>query len=158
MGIAVAAPEPFITGLTADELTPLWNEHPSFKRADSIGELARACGLDVGVLTRTAQVYNTAVAEQLDAAFGRQYLPRSLGSGPYFAILHHGVSMVGWAGLDVDEQLNVLDGSGRPIPTLYAVGEVQGFGLMNGNAFLGGMGLQPALTLGRLLGQRMLKW
>jgi fumarate reductase flavoprotein subunit len=58
----------------------------------------------------------------------------------------------------VDDQMSVLNGDGKPIPHLYAVGEVQGFGLMNGNAFLGGMGLQPALTLGRLLGQRVLRW
>ena len=158
MGIAAAAPTPFVTGLTLDELSPLWNEHPSFKRASTIGGLARVCGMDASALTRTAQVYNTAVSERLDAAFGRKYLPRSFGSAPYFAILHHGLSHVGWAGLDVDDQMSVLSGDGKPIPHLYAVGEVQGFGLMNGNAFLGGMGLQPALTLGRLLGQRVLRW
>ena len=157
-GLAAAAPEPFVTGLTLDALAALWNEHPSFKRAGSMHELARECSIDAGALTRTAQVYNTAVSEQIDAAFGRKYLPRSLGAGPYFAILHHGLSLVGWAGLDVDEQLNVLNGEGKPIPHLHAVGEVQGFGLVNGNAFIGGMGLQPALTFGRLLGQRVLRW
>jgi fumarate reductase flavoprotein subunit len=157
-GIAAAAPEPFVSGLSLDELGPLWNEHPSFKRANSIGELARACGMDPGTLTRSAQVFNTAVNERLDAAFGREYMPRSLGSPPYFAVLHHGLSQVGWAGLDVDEQLNVVTSNRRLIPNLYAVGEVLGYGLMNGNAFIGGMGLQPALTLGRMLGQRLLRW
>jgi fumarate reductase flavoprotein subunit len=157
-GIAATAPEPFVTGLPLEELGPLWNEHPSFKRADSIGELARSCGMDAGALTRAAQVYNNAVSNQLDPAFGREYLPRSLGSAPYFAILHHGVTQVGWAGLAVDEQMNVVTRDGAAIPHLYAVGESQGFGLTNGNAFIGGMGLQPALTLARLLGQRMLRW
>jgi fumarate reductase flavoprotein subunit len=103
-------------------------------------------------------VFNTAVNNRLDAAFGRVYLPRSLGSPPYFAVLHHGISQVGWAGLDVDDQLNVVTSDHRPVPNLYAVGEVLGYGLMNGHAFIGGMGLQPALTLGRMLGQRMLRW
>jgi fumarate reductase flavoprotein subunit len=157
-GIAASAPEPFVSGLSLEALSSLWNAHPSFKRADSIGELARACGLDAGSLTRTAQVFNTAVANNIDAAFGREYLPRSLGSPPYFAVLHHGLAQVGWAGLEVDDQMNVVTRERQPIPNLYAVGEVLGYGLMNGNAYVGGMGLQSALTLGRMLGQRMLRW
>lgn len=157
-GIAASAPQPLCFALTAEELAGLWNEHPSFRRHDTLAGLARLCGLDPRVLTRTAEVYNAAVASGVDAAFGRVHLPRALGAAPYYAVLHHGVSVVGWAGLDVDEQLRVLDAGGRPIPQLYAVGEVLGFGLVNGNAFIGGMGLQPALTLGRLLGQRLLAW
>ena len=81
-----------------------------------------------------------------------------MASAPYYAVLHHGLSVTGWAGLDSDEELRVLDAVRKPIPNLFAVGELLGFGRANGDAFVGGMGLQPALTMGRLLGQRMLKW
>jgi fumarate reductase flavoprotein subunit len=41
---------------------------------------------------------------------------------------------------------------GSPIPNLYAAGEVLGSGATLGNAFVPGMMLTPALSLGRWLG------
>jgi fumarate reductase flavoprotein subunit len=157
-GIVDAASSPFFFGLSPAELTVLWNTHPSFKSAPSASELAHACGMPDTPLMRTLAEYNQAVEFKRDAAFERQHLPRRIDTGPLYAVLHHGISVVGWAGLDTDSQLRVLSADGQPIRNLYAVGEVRGFGLMNGNAFIGGMGLQPALTMGRLLGQRMLHW
>jgi len=157
-GIVDAAKTPFFFGLTPAEIEVLWNTHDSFKRAASIAQLAHACQLPEAALTRTLAAYNQAVEHKHDAAFGREHLPHRIDTGPLYAVLHRGLSVVGWAGLDTDSQLRVLRADGSPIPNLYAVGEVRGFGLMNGNAFIGGMGLQPALTMGRLLGQRMLQW
>jgi succinate dehydrogenase/fumarate reductase flavoprotein subunit len=158
-GIVDAAAKPFFFGLTQDELRPLWNIHASFRSAATLELLADRCNIDVGDLRASVEQLNAAVAAGRDPAFGREHLPLKLGSkGPYFAVLHHGISVVGWAGLDTDPNCQVLDGAGRAIRNLYAVGEVRGFGLMNGNAFIGGMGLQPALTMGRLLGQKLLHW
>ncbi|MBK6596778.1 MAG: FAD-dependent oxidoreductase [Proteobacteria bacterium] len=157
-GIVDAAPVPFFFGLSADQLAAAWNVHPSFKRADTLAGLAAACGLESEPLAATLRDYNAAVAAGKDAAFGREHLPQAVASAPYYAVLHHGLSVTGWAGLDSDEELRVLDAVRKPIPNLFAVGELLGFGRANGDAFVGGMGLQPALTMGRLLGQRMLKW
>jgi fumarate reductase flavoprotein subunit len=157
-GIVGAAPKPFFFGLTPEELAKTWNDHPSFRRADTLTELADACGLDAAALTRSIHDYNAAVARGHDAQFGREHLPKFLGNPPYYAVLHHGLSVCGWAGLDTDDDLRVLDARGGVIPNLYAVGETLGFGRANGDAFVGGMGLQPALTMGRWLGQRTLKW
>lgn len=158
-GIVDVAPKPFFFGLTPAELQPLWNVHASFRSAESLALLADRCDLDAAALDASITGYNAAVALGKDAEFGREHLPRKLGSrGPYYAVLHHGISVVGWAGLDTDPDCHVLDARGQPIANLYAVGEVRGFGLMNGNAFIGGMGLQPALTMGRLLGQKLLSW
>lgn len=157
-GIVDAAPQPFFFGLPAETLAAAWNEHPSFIRAESLAELADRCGMERAALTRTLHGYNKAVACGTDAEFARTHLPKFLGNPPYYAVLHHGLSVCGWAGLDTDDELRVVDAAGRPIPNLYAVGELLGFGRANGNAFVGGMGLQPALTLGRMLGQRMLRW
>ena len=157
-GIVEAASTPFFFGLTPDELAGVWNVHTSFKRADSVELLAAHCNLDTTALTGTLEQYNLAVAAGRDDEFGREHLPQKLGKGPYYAVLHHGLSVTGWAGLDTDDELRVVDVDRKPIPNLYAVGEVLGFGRANGDAFVGGMGLQPALTMGRLMGQRMLKW
>jgi fumarate reductase flavoprotein subunit len=49
----------------------------------------------------------------------------------------------------------VLRGDGSVVPNLYAAGEVLGSGVSVGNAFAAGMMLTPALTFGRLLGERL---
>ena len=66
--------------------------------------------------------------------------------------------MLSPAGLKVDAQLRVLGAKSRPIPNLYAAGEVLGFSRTSGNAFVGGLSLTPALTFGKLLGEKLLKW
>ena len=55
----------------------------------------------------------------------------------------------------VNENFEVIRPSGEPIKNLYAIGEVIGFGATSGNAYVNGMGVTPALTYGRLLGQRI---
>lgn len=59
------------------------------------------------------------------------------------------------AGLAVDKELRVLNTSGNIIPSLYAGGEILGFGRTSGNAFVGGVSLTPTLTFGKLLGERL---
>jgi len=51
-----------------------------------------------------------------------------------------------------------LGEDGHTIPNLYAAGEVLGFGRLNGHAFIPGGSVTPALTFGRLLGQKFLQW
>jgi succinate dehydrogenase/fumarate reductase flavoprotein subunit len=56
-------------------------------------------------------------------------------------------------GVDVDLECRVLDTSGKPIPGLYAVGEVTGFGGINGKAAIEGTFLGPAIYMGRIVGR-----
>ena len=58
-------------------------------------------------------------------------------------------------GLDIDGTFAVRDEAGARIPGLYAVGEVIGAGATCGNSFCSGMLVTPALTFGRLLGERL---
>jgi succinate dehydrogenase/fumarate reductase flavoprotein subunit len=53
----------------------------------------------------------------------------------------------------VDLQCRVLDTSRKPIPGLYAVGEVTGFGGINGKAALEGTFLGPSIYMGRIVGR-----
>ena len=57
----------------------------------------------------------------------------------------------------MNENLEVIKQDGKPIGNLYAAGELLGMGQMMGNSVCGGMSVTPALTLGRLLGQKILK-
>ena len=61
-----------------------------------------------------------------------------------------------YAGLGVDGQLRVTRDDGTPIPNLYAAGEVIGNASTSGHALTNGMGVTPALTFGRLLGQKII--
>jgi uncharacterized protein len=55
----------------------------------------------------------------------------------------------------VDLDCRVLDRSGRPIPGLFAVGEVTGFGGINGKAALEGTFLGPGIYMGRIAGRKI---
>jgi len=49
----------------------------------------------------------------------------------------------------------VVKRSGEAVANLYAVGEVIGAGATSGNAYTNGMLVTPAVTFGRLLGERV---
>ncbi len=146
------------TATTEEELPSKLGNHPNFLRADSIPELANALGLDPPVLKSTVENFNKSVAQQHDNEFGREFLVRPIDTPPYFAIKAAGVTVMGSAGLVVDQRLRIVKKSGGVIPNLYAAGEILGFARLSGNAFIGGMSLMPALSFGRLLGQSILKW
>ncbi len=63
--------------------------------------------------------------------------------------------MIGFAGVAVTDDLRVTTGDGDAIENLYAVGEMLGAWPFSGNAFVSGMSVTPALTYGRLLGERI---
>ena len=73
------------------------------------------------------------------------------GKGPQFFPL----TRKSMGGVDVDPDCRVLDKSGRPISGLFAVGEVTGFGGINGKAALEGTFLGPAMYMGRIAGRRI---
>jgi len=66
-----------------------------------------------------------------------------------------GWSLCSFAGLGINENFEVIKSSGEPIKNLYAIVEVIGFGATSGSAYVNGMGVTPALTYGRLLGQNI---
>jgi fumarate reductase flavoprotein subunit len=88
-------------------------------------------------------------------ALGRLYLPQPLREPPFYAITLLGHSATSSIGLTVDTHLRVNDSHGKPIHGLYAAGEVLGSGVLTGRAFVPGMLLTPALSLGRMLGRTL---
>jgi fumarate reductase flavoprotein subunit len=68
---------------------------------------------------------------------------------------NHPVTLITFAGVDVDARLRVRRADGRAVPGLYAVGEVIGSAAVNGNAFCSGMCLTPALAFGRIAGRHL---
>jgi fumarate reductase flavoprotein subunit len=63
-----------------------------------------------------------------------------------------------FAGLAVGEGLQVIRQDGSKIGGLYAAGEILGTGATSGRAICGGMLVTPAITFGKLLGEKILEF
>ena len=132
------------------------NDHPMFSAANSIGELAVRAGIHPRNLQQTVDRFNQARLDSKDDPMGLKHRPLSITKPPFYAIRMQGWTLVSFAGLAVNEQLQVINSNGEPIPNLYAAGEVIGAGATSGNAYTNGMLVTPAITFGRLLGERFL--
>ncbi len=110
-----------------------------------LAALAHGCRLPETVLGETVAAYNDATSDPL----GRSSRPSPIARPPFFAIRVVGGMLLSRGGPQVDEELRPIGGDGRPILSLYAVGELLGMGQFSGDSFAGGMSVGPALALGR---------
>lgn len=125
-----------------------------FYTAPTLAALAQRAGIDAQGLEYTVRRYNEAVASGHDP-WGREHLPAPIGQAPYHAIRMQGFAITSNVGIAVDARLRVIDVRGNPVPGLYAAGEALGHSQTSGKAYVGGMSVTPALSLGRLLGQTL---
>ena len=148
---------PLISRLTKEQQMSAFNSgHPMFARADSLEELARRMNLPPANLAQTVKAYNAGVEAKSDA-FGRKHMPMVIAKAPYYIVETRGTGVFSHAGLDVDGQLRVVTPEKKPIKNLYAAGEVIGGWQCAGDVVVNGCMVTPAVTFGRLLGQKMLK-
>ena len=131
------------------------DNHVMFKSGSSIRELAIKTGLHPVNLENTVNDFNNNIKNNQSDSFGRLHRPLAIEQGPYYSVRMSGGALCSFAGLGVNENFEVIRPTGEPIKNLYAIGEVIGFGATSGNAYVNGMGVTPALTYGRLLGQRI---
>lgn len=92
-------------------------------KADTLEELADKLGMKPATLKATVDTYNGYCKTGVDQQFGKK--AESLDAvegGPYYAITMRSYCYCTCAGLDVNEQLQVLDTSGKTINGLYAAG------------------------------------
>ncbi len=131
--------------------------------ANTIGELAKKLEIDPDGLERTIAAFNAAVGPGtfnpaiLDGKATRGITPPKsnwalpLDSPPYVGYaVTCGITFT-FGGLRVDTRASVLDTEDRPIPGLYAAGELVG-GLFYQN-YPGGAGLMAGAVFGRLAGE-----
>ncbi|MDX2225184.1 MAG: FAD-dependent oxidoreductase [Rhodospirillaceae bacterium] len=152
----IADTSPYFFLWPRDKVERAFRTHPDYRKADTLDGLAAATGMDAKVFKAEVARYNAGQAVGSDA-FGRTFMPAPIAKGPFYAVKHYGLSVVSFGGIVTDTGLRVLDGAGRPIPNLYAGGELLGMGLW-GNAYLGGSSVGGCLTMGRLLGEKILSW
>lgn len=146
---------PLIRGWSSDQMREAFAAgRPSFLAEETLDGLARRAGIDPAGLRGSVEGYNYGVMTGNDF-FGRQHHPLPIGEGPFYAIRLQGGSVSSAVGLAVNDRLEVVKPDGTPIPGLYAAGELLGSGQTMGKAACGGMMATPAITFGRLLGQRL---
>ena len=131
---------------------------PNFFRADTLEGLAKSAGIDPAGFAATLEVFNAAQAGERRDPFGREHMPLPIAKAPFHAIQIQSWNLTAYAGVAVDGQLRVVRKDGKPIPNLYAAGELLGMGQLMGKAVCGGMSVTPALALGRLLGHSILRF
>ena len=147
--------EPIIPKWSRERLAREHQTHPMFHSAMSIEALALKAGLNPVALQRTVGDYNLRLTEGQADLFGRRVRPAPLSTPPYYSIAMQGWTLVSFAGLKVNPQLQVLSDEGQAIPNLYAIGEVIGAGATSGAAYTNGMLVTPAITFGRILGANL---
>ena len=125
--------------------------------AGSIGELAEKIGVPAENLAATVEAYNAAVEAGGTDEFGRLYdgtkttynlAVNKIEGDTYYAVPLHELCVMTLGGITANENMQVLDENGTPIPGLYAAGEVVG-GIW-GKFVSGGTGVMGPIVFGKI--------
>lgn len=119
---------------------------------ETIEALAEAMGVDAANLQTTTDEYNAGIESGNDPFGKPAEASQPVGDGPYYALKIFPVTMGTFGGVKTNDNFEVLDESGNPIPNLYAGGEVANKFLYN-QVYMSGSAVQHALTSGRIAGE-----
>lgn len=117
----------------------------------TIEEVCKHFDIPADAVKETISHYNSMVEAGVDKDFGRTDNFNKIGKGPYFMFssvvsVHHTMG-----GVEIDELARVIDANDKPIPGLYAAGEVTG-GIHGGNR-LGSVAVADTAIFGRIAAQ-----
>jgi len=126
-------------------------------QADTIEGLAELLNIDPATLAKTLNDWNGYVKDQRDPDFGRSTgMDADLTTPPYYAIkiapgIHHTMG-----GVKINTSAQVINTEGKPIPGLFAAGEVTG-GVHGGNR-LGGNAVADIVIFGRIAAESAIEY
>ncbi len=140
-----------------EKVQELLDTSPYIKKANALDELARKIKVDVPTFLAEVDRYNKAFDAGLerDPALGKSLdQSKRFDTPPYYAIQLFPLARKNFGGVKTDLRCRVLNRHFKPIPGLYAAGEVAGMagGHINGKAGLEGTMLGPSLFSGRVAG------
>lgn len=123
------------------------------KRFDDLESLTSAYGVDRSGLMATVERFNAAVAAGDDSDFGKPFPPEAgpLASPPFYAMRLWPKVHYTMGGVGIDVRARVLDLWGRPIPGLFAAGEITGG--VHGACRLGSCAITDCIVFGRIAGR-----
>ncbi|TCZ76655.1 flavocytochrome c [Paenibacillus albiflavus] len=116
-------------------------------QGDSIEALAKEMGVPADQLKTTLDTWNSAVKDKKDAEFGRTTaMDNDLSGAPYYAIkIGPGIHYT-MGGVVINTNTEVLNKDGKPIPGLFAAGEVTGG--LHGQNRIGGNSVAEIVIFG----------
>lgn len=135
------------------------------RKASSIAELARMTTLPEQQVADAVAAWNALVASGEDhelnlfsqakgtLASPTGVRPRPIATPPFHAVEVWPLTRKSMGGVAIDMHCRALDAGNQPIPGLYAVGEVAGFGGLNGRATIEGAFIAPSMLQGRIAGR-----
>lgn len=110
--------------------------------------------VDAGELNRTIRRYNEDVVKGCDSEFGRTKLLQTIDKPPFYAFECGSRIYTSYNRIEIDDQARVLNTTGRPIPGLFAAGDVVGVPAIQANIAGGGVsGITYATVCGRTAGR-----
>lgn len=133
-------------------LKPLF-ETEIVNKYDSIEALAIGEKIDPKALVETIKQYNADVAAGKDSKFGRTRLLKAVDKAPFYAFEFEPKIYTSYSGLEIDPESRVLTESGKPIPGLYAAGDVCGHLVYQANLGAGGLGIVSGLVCATVFGR-----
>jgi len=142
-----------------DKIQRLVVENPAVtSKADSIEELAAMIGVPAAALVATIDDFNARMrnGESIDVDGLPPEGPPpffTIDAPPFYAMRTYPMANKSAGGIAIDLATRALDGGGRPVPGLYAAGEVTGSAGINGQNGLDGMFTGPAILTGRVAGR-----
>jgi fumarate reductase flavoprotein subunit len=123
-----------------------------FITANTIADLAKKINIPPKELENTINKHNKYLADGKDPEFNKPITPKmeKLTDGPFYAVaqwpaVHHTMG-----GLRINEKAQVIDIWGKPIPKLYAAGEIAGG--VHGSNRLGSNATPDCVVFGRIAG------
>jgi succinate dehydrogenase/fumarate reductase flavoprotein subunit len=123
------------------------------RKFNSLEELAAAYEIPLDELEATIDRFNGYVKKGTDEDHGKPILPDAapLAVPPYYAIRLWPKVHFTMGGVQIDTRARVIDVDGKPIPGLYAAGEVTGG--VHGACRLGSCAITECLVMGRIAGR-----
>jgi 3-oxosteroid 1-dehydrogenase len=152
-------------GMTLGRAPKSWYESGYLRKANTLEDLARQCGIDVDGLLATVERFNRHCLNGIDDDYGRggkafdnchgdpTVKPNpNLGSiekPPFYGVAIYPGDVSTWGGIVTDHHARVLDKSGRVIEGLYATGTTAAS--LFGRTYPGaGASIGPAMVFGYL--------
>lgn len=148
--------------LIRQETSPEAYQHVKEFKADTLEELAKVAGIEPRGLVETVKAYNNSIDKHgYDIQFGRKFWgglhgkepPPKVEKPPFYAIRSK-VSLSSLkGGVKINTKAQVIDNFDKPIPGLYAAGEVAGGFCGKPDAYYAGVMTLQGFVFGRVAGE-----
>lgn len=131
---------------------------PIFAHGDTLEDAARAAGVNATNLKKTVERYNQFVKAGKDEDFNRPvaFMKATISEkGPYYIVEQKPRFATTMGSVVVDEHLQVLDAQKKPIPGLYAAGEI--VNAVHGDDSSPGMNVAWGFTSGKVVSESIIR-